>query len=101
MEPACGFEPACGCEGVCSCEPACGCEGGCSCGSSSSYGPVYDGTVIEGDVIESEQVLMPPVMHDDITYGRPIEKAYQPQRERKIFNPRSASNRGFLNEYHR
>ncbi|WP_160149380.1 hypothetical protein [Roseiconus lacunae] len=62
---------------------------------------MMDGEIIDGTIIHSDGVPSPPAMHDDVTYGEAIEKPYQPHRERKIFNPRAASNRGFLNEYRR
>lgn len=83
VEPGCGFEPSCGLE------PACGCEGGCSCGG----GIVSDYSSHPGEyVVESPSNVRPAPV---------AEKPYKPQRTRKIFNPRTETARGFLNEYHR
>ncbi|MCO8121173.1 hypothetical protein NHH03_05445 [Stieleria sp. TO1_6] len=102
LEQGYGFEPACGCEGACDCsigepacglEPACGCEGGCSCGGGVSHGYPVD----EYPVDEGEYILQTPGQNPV-----PIaEKPYAPSRTRKIFNPRTASSGGFLNNHRR
>lgn len=94
FEPGCGLEPTCGCEGPCDCEPACGCEGACSCGQgviSGGYGPGTGEYVIESPGIQTQGEVFHPV----------IEAPYKPSRTRKIFNPRTQTARGFLNDHRR
>ena len=107
LEPSCGIGggcdggcgsscgPSCGCEGGCSSSfgPSCGCEGGCASGCGASGGCESCGGV-GGDEIY--------LSHDDGEYnmgGAPTpaksvadfdasDKAFQPERQRKIFNPR-------------
>lgn len=109
MEPACGCEgacdcgisigPGCGCEESCSCgvepgcgfEPACGCEsGGCSCGGGVAMS--QDVSLNHGEYVVDSYAPS----GDDVA-----SQPYKPHRTRKIFTPRSASTRGFLNEHRR
>ncbi len=81
----CGCEPTCG---VMSCDPGCGSEMAGSCGSGcSSCGGGHSHSLPPGEVML--QSYSPSSGQGQIVRGTPAVKAYQPQRERQIFNART------------